>query len=93
LFCYQELLENTTIPSGVFQVSDDKSLSTNELIQLLGISLGKKNKILNIPSSWIKGLRDLRLFEFTTTQNVCKINRELCGKYKKLLNAIGKPCQ
>jgi hypothetical protein len=57
LFCNQRIIENSAIPSGVYQVSDDRALSTNELIQLLGVSLGKKNRILNIPSSWIKGVR------------------------------------
>tara|TARA_R110002124_G_scaffold189476_1_gene356790 strand:+ start:24911 stop:25294 length:384 start_codon:yes stop_codon:yes gene_type:complete len=43
-FVIKELLGNTTIPSGAYQVADDKSLSTNELIQLLGVSLGKKKQ-------------------------------------------------
>ena len=42
-FVIKELLENETIPSGVYQVADDESLSTNELIQLLGKSLDKEN--------------------------------------------------
>jgi hypothetical protein len=38
-----------TISSGhISKFQNDDSLSTNELIQLLGVSLGKK--ILNIPS-------------------------------------------
>jgi hypothetical protein len=35
----KELLENESIPSGVYQVSDDDALSANELMQLLGTSL------------------------------------------------------
>jgi hypothetical protein len=31
----RELLNNATIPSGVYQVADDESLSTNKLIALL----------------------------------------------------------
>jgi len=48
---FKELLENASIPSGVYQVADDKPLSTNELIRLLGTSLAKKSSIWNISSS------------------------------------------
>jgi hypothetical protein len=54
-FVIKELLENTTITSGVFQVADDKSLSTNELIQLLGISLAKKKQDFKYSTSFVKG--------------------------------------
>jgi hypothetical protein len=39
-------LNNATIPSGVYQVADDESLSTNKLIALLSGSLNKKNRVL-----------------------------------------------
>ncbi len=55
-FVIKELLENELIPSGVYQVADDKSLSTNELIQLLGNSLDKTARIWKIPRYWIKGI-------------------------------------
>ena len=57
-FCFviKELLDNATISSGVYQVADDQSLSTNELIQLLGSSLDKTTRIWKIPSYWVKGI-------------------------------------
>jgi hypothetical protein len=45
-FVIRELLNNATIPSGVYQVADDESLSTNKLIALLSGSLNKKNRVL-----------------------------------------------
>lgn len=53
-FVFKELLENETIASGIYHVADDKPLSTNELIQLLGLSLNKKSRIFKIPTSFIK---------------------------------------
>lgn len=53
-FVIQELLQNEIIPSGVYNVADDEFLSTNELIELLGDCLGKRNSILKIPVSLIK---------------------------------------
>lgn len=58
-FVIKEFLDNKNIPSGVYQVADDKPLSTNELIQLLGKSLDKKSNIWSIPASLIKGLAKL----------------------------------
>jgi nucleoside-diphosphate-sugar epimerase len=55
-FVIKELLETNTVPSGIYQLADDQSLSTNELIELIGLSLDKKSKIWTIPSSWIKGM-------------------------------------
>lgn len=49
-FIIKEILENKNIPSGIYHVADDESLSTNELIKLIGISLDKKTRIWNIPS-------------------------------------------
>jgi hypothetical protein len=47
-FVIRELLNNATIPSGVYQVADDESLSTNKLIALLSGSLNKKTGFLKI---------------------------------------------
>ncbi|MFL9831941.1 NAD-dependent epimerase/dehydratase family protein [Flavobacterium sp. ST-87] len=55
-FVIKELLDNATITSGVYQIADDKSLSTNELIQLLGDSLDKTTRIMKIRSNWIRGI-------------------------------------
>lgn len=49
-FIIKEILENKNIPNGIYHVADDESLSTNELIKLIGISLDKKTRIWNIPS-------------------------------------------
>ena len=51
-FTINELLQNKDKPNGIYQVADDESISTNELIEIIGASLGKKSKILKIPS-WI----------------------------------------
>jgi nucleoside-diphosphate-sugar epimerase len=92
-FVINELLESTDIPSGVYQVSDDTALSTNELIQLLGVSLGKKNRILNIPSSLIKGVA--RLGDYLNlplnSERLQKLTENYVVSNKKLLHAIGKP--
>jgi nucleoside-diphosphate-sugar epimerase len=92
-FVIKELLENTSIPSGVYQISDDDSLSTNELIQLLGVSLGKKNRILNIPSFWIKG--GARLGDYLNlplnSERLQKLTENYVVSNQKIVGTIGKP--
>ncbi|TDX09281.1 NAD-dependent epimerase/dehydratase family protein [Flavobacterium sp. S87F.05.LMB.W.Kidney.N] len=58
-FAIRELMENERIPSGIFNVADDDPLSTNELLELLGVSLGKKNRILNLPRKVINSIAKL----------------------------------
>jgi nucleoside-diphosphate-sugar epimerase len=91
-FVIKELLGNTMIPSGVYQVSDDKSLSTNALIQLLGISLGKKNRILNIPVSWIKGVAKFgdHLHLPLNSERLQKLTENYVVSNQKIVDAIGK---
>ena len=58
-FILKELIERDDIPSGVYNVSDDVPLSTNEVIKMIAESKGKKAKILNLSQNIIKGLARL----------------------------------
>ena len=92
-FVIKQLLENTAIPSGVYQISDDLSVSTNELISLLGISLGKKSRIVSIPSTWIKGIAKLgdHLRLPLNSERLQKLTENYVVSNKKIIEAIGKP--
>jgi nucleoside-diphosphate-sugar epimerase len=92
-FVIKQLLENTAIPSGVYQISDDLSVSTNELISLLGISLGKKSRIVSIPSTWIKGIAKLgdHLHLPLNSERLQKLTENYVVSNKKIIEAIGKP--
>ena len=92
-FVIQELLENIVIPSGVYQVSDDMPLSTSDLIYLLGVSLDKKDRILNIPSSWIKGVARLGdyLYLPLNSERLQKLTENYVVSNQKIVTAIGKP--
>lgn len=58
-FIVKELLESKDVPNGIYHMADDDSLSTNEVIRLIGINLGKKNKIWKIPTILIKSMAKL----------------------------------
>lgn len=44
------------VPSGIYNLSDDGTFSTNELIVLMAQSLGKKPRLWAIPSTLIQGV-------------------------------------
>jgi nucleoside-diphosphate-sugar epimerase len=58
-FIINELIENDKIPSGVYNIADDEPISTNEIINLISIELGKKPHIWNVPKLLIKSLSKL----------------------------------
>lgn len=51
-FVINELIQNEGVSNGIYHLGDDEAISTNELIETIGTSLGKKSKILNV-SPWI----------------------------------------
>lgn len=92
-FVIKELVENSSILSGVYQVADDKSLSTNELIQLLCVSLDKKSNIWSIPISWIKGVAKLGdiLHLPLNSERLQKLTENYVVSNEKLVEALEKP--
>ena len=91
-FVVKELLENTSIPSGVYQVADDNPLSTNDLIQFLGSSLNKKNSIWSIPVPWVRGVAKLgdHLHLPLNSERLQKLTDNYVVSNEKLVKAIGK---
>ena len=88
----KELLENNQIPSGIYQVSDDVPLSTNSLIQILSTSIGKKSRVLNIPTLWIKlfaVLGDYFYFPLNS-ERLQKLTENYVVSNNKIVSAIGK---
>lgn len=92
-FVIKELIENETIPSGIYHIADDKSISTNELIQLLGSSLNRKSTIFNVPSSLIRRLAKVGdYFKLPlNSERLQKLTENYVVSNKKIVSAIGKP--
>tara|TARA_R110000868_G_scaffold118059_2_gene313276 strand:- start:5773 stop:6708 length:936 start_codon:yes stop_codon:yes gene_type:complete len=91
-FVIQELLENNTIPAGIYNVADNESLSTNELISLLGQSLGKKNRVMNIPSLWVKRVATVgdHLHLPLNSERLQKLTENYVVSNSKIVAAMGK---
>jgi nucleoside-diphosphate-sugar epimerase len=91
-FVIKELLENENIPSGVYQVGDDEPLSTSQLIELLGMSLGKKSRIWSIPVSWIKRVAKLgdNMSLPLNSERLQKLTENYIVSNQKIVNALNK---
>ncbi|ARV06353.1 nucleoside-diphosphate-sugar epimerase [Polaribacter sp. SA4-10] len=48
-FIINELIDNSKIESGVYNIADDESVSTKELVTIIGETINKPSKIVNIP--------------------------------------------
>ncbi|RZJ52089.1 MAG: NAD-dependent epimerase/dehydratase family protein [Flavobacterium sp.] len=53
-FLIQQMLLKKDLPSGIYNFSDDRALSTNELISTINIALRKKAKLWKISKNWIQ---------------------------------------
>jgi nucleoside-diphosphate-sugar epimerase len=91
-FIINELLSNEKISSGIYQIADDETLSTNELIKLLGASLGKKSLIWKINSSFIKSLANLGDYSSLplNSERLQKLTENYVVSNRKIINAVEK---
>ena len=91
-FIISELIENDQIPSGVYNISDDEPISTNELINLISVALGKKPHIWNAPQSLIKSLSKIgdMLNLPLNSERLNKLTETYIVSNNKIINAINK---
>jgi nucleoside-diphosphate-sugar epimerase len=92
MFVVKELIEREDIPSGVYNIADDKALSTNEVISILAESKNKKPMILDLSKGLIKALAKLGdlLRLPLTTERLQKLTESYVVSNQKIKSAIGK---
>lgn len=92
-FVINELIDNDLIPSGVYNISDDEALSTNELIKLIAESQSKPPFILNTPKFFIKSISKIGdvLKLPLNTERLSKLTETYIVSNKKIKNVINKP--
>ena len=95
MFIIKELIERDDIPSGVYNVADDLTLSTNDLISLLAISQNRAPMIWVLPKVLIKALAKLGdSFRLPlTTERLQKLTESYVVSNQKIKSAIGKKLQ
>ncbi len=92
-FIINELINNETIPSGVYNVADDEPLATSDLIKLMAKSQNKKYHIWNIPRSIITFLSQLGdiLKLPLNSERLNKLTETYIVSNNKIKTAINKP--
>jgi len=55
-FIINELIDNSKIESGIYNIADDASLSTIDLVKVMGNVLNKPLRILNLPKTFVNVL-------------------------------------
>ena len=91
-FVIQELLNRNDIPSGIYNVADDKPLSTNELMALISKSQNKLPKTLAIPKKLISLLAKIGdvLHLPLNSERLQKLTDSYLVSNDKIVKAIGK---
>jgi nucleoside-diphosphate-sugar epimerase len=91
-FIISELIENHQIPSGIYNISDDEPVSTNDLIRLIAESQTKKPFILNIPKFIVNFFSKLgNIFRLPlNTESLNKLTETYIVSNNKILQAINK---
>jgi len=54
-FIVKAIIEDVSISSGIYNCADDESIATNELVSLIGESVGIKPKLWRVPKVIVKG--------------------------------------
>lgn len=92
-FIIKELIDREEIPSGVYNVADDVPLSTNQMINMIAESKGKKACILNL------SLKIIKIFALVgdflklplNSERLQKLTESYVVSNNKLKVALGKP--
>ena len=92
-FVINELLVQKTIPSGVFNVADDESLSMIEVIHLIASTNSTKAKIWNVPRKLIKILASIgTIIKLPiNSERIQKLTESYVVSNVKIKEAIEKP--
>jgi nucleoside-diphosphate-sugar epimerase len=92
MFIINELINRDDINTGIYNVADDESLSTNAVIGILGESIDKKTKIWNVSKFFINKLAILGdLFHLPlTTERLQKLTETYIVSNLKIKSALNK---
>jgi len=90
-FIIQELVSRD-IPDGMFNVADDESLSTNQVIKLLSCATGKSPRLLRVPVSWIRTMAKIgdKMGLPLNTERLEKLTENYQVSNSKIKTALGK---
>jgi nucleoside-diphosphate-sugar epimerase len=89
-FVIHQLLYRANIVSGIYHISDDKPVSTNELVKLMANCLGKRGKLWKISPNlirWIARIGDLIPLPINS-ERLQKLTESYVVSNQKLLSVL-----
>jgi len=92
-FVIKELLNQKEIPSGIYNIADEATISTNELIQLIAASQDKQARIFHISKGLITSLTKFGdcLHLSLNTERLQKLTESYVVSNQKIVSALKKP--
>lgn len=86
-----EVLHRPEIPSGIYNVADDKPISTNELINIIAESIDKKTKLIKVPKFAINQLAKIgdKVNLPLNTERLQKLTESYVISNQKIKQALG----
>lgn len=92
-FIIEEIINRNDIPSGIYHVSDDKALSTSEVVSILAQSMNKSPLLWRISPNLIKFFARIGdTFHLPlTTERLEKLTESYMVSNAKIKHAIDKP--
>jgi nucleoside-diphosphate-sugar epimerase len=91
-FVINEILENESIPSGIYNLADDEAIPTNRLIALIAAAQYKKSRIFKISKgliSCIAKIGDVLKLPLNS-ERLQKLTESYVVSNEKIVKAIGK---
>jgi nucleoside-diphosphate-sugar epimerase len=90
-FIIEQLLNNSEIPSGIYNVADDESLSTNEVIKIMGVANNTVPKLWSLPPTLIKFAASIgdKLSLPINSERLKKLTENYVVDNNKIKTAIG----
>ncbi len=91
-FIIKELIENTTIKSGIYNVADDTPISTRKLVEIIGNTIQKPSKIWNLSKRFIIVIAKIGdVFPFPiNSERLQKLTENYVVSNQKVKKAMGK---
>lgn len=90
--CYlvEEMMKQQTLASGVYNFSDDKALSTNELVRLIAETASKKPKLWYISKGFMQGIASIgdKIKLPLNSERLKKLTENYVVSNQKIKNAL-----
>ena len=90
-YLIHQMLVDKEVPSGIYHFADDEAISTNQLIEIISTTLGKKPKLWNINANFIKSVVKIgdMLPLPLNSERLKKLTESYVVSNKKIKTALG----